>query len=148
MLSTASYSTPVIIYKASDQWLIKSDTCHPHVFFEVCLRQCFSTIRFQNASNKQCSMCGPAVETHTVHRPVGHCLISLVQQVLFSSKTCLNPDEVFLSSHVISFPRVYLLYHTWGQVFYGGIAGSTIGIVWFFITQEVLTPIFPKIAAW
>lgn len=45
-------------------------------------------------------------------------------------------------------PRVYLLYHTWGQVIYGGVAGSTFGIIWFFFTQEVLTPIFPKIAAW
>lgn len=45
-------------------------------------------------------------------------------------------------------PRVYLLYHTWSQVIYGGVAGSTFGIVWFFFTQEVLTPIFPKIAAW
>lgn len=44
--------------------------------------------------------------------------------------------------------RVYLLYHTWSQVFYGGVAGCTIGIVWFFFTQEVLTPLFPKIAAW
>lgn len=46
------------------------------------------------------------------------------------------------------FRRVYLLYHTWSQVFYGGVAGSTIGVVWFFFTQEVLTPLFPKIAAW
>ncbi|XP_055009327.1 mitoguardin 2 isoform X1 [Boleophthalmus pectinirostris] len=48
----------------------------------------------------------------------------------------------------VSYSRVYLLYHTWGQVFYGGIAGTTIGIIWFFFTQEVLTPLFPKIAAW
>ncbi|XP_062269086.1 dolichyldiphosphatase 1 [Platichthys flesus] len=48
----------------------------------------------------------------------------------------------------VSYSRVYLLYHSWSQVFYGGVAGCTIGIIWFFITQEVLTPIFPKIAAW
>ncbi|CAF97127.1 unnamed protein product, partial [Tetraodon nigroviridis] len=48
----------------------------------------------------------------------------------------------------VSYSRVYLLYHTWGQVIYGGVAGSTFGIIWFFFTQEVLTPIFPKIAAW
>lgn len=36
---------------------------------------------FQNAPNEQCSMCGPAVETHTVHPPVGYGLISLIQQV-------------------------------------------------------------------
>ncbi|CAB1318847.1 unnamed protein product [Coregonus sp. 'balchen'] len=48
----------------------------------------------------------------------------------------------------VSYSRVYLLYHTWSQVFYGGVAGSTIGVVWFFFTQEVLTPLFPKMAAW
>ncbi|XP_026154047.1 dolichyldiphosphatase 1 [Mastacembelus armatus] len=48
----------------------------------------------------------------------------------------------------VSYSRVYLLYHTWSQVFYGGIAGSAIGIIWFFFTQEVLTPLFPKIAVW
>lgn len=35
----------------------------------------------QNASNEQCSMCGPSVETHTVHYPLGHSLISVIQQV-------------------------------------------------------------------
>ncbi|KTG37561.1 hypothetical protein cypCar_00011137 [Cyprinus carpio] len=44
--------------------------------------------------------------------------------------------------------RVYLLYHTWSQVIYGGVAGMVMGVVWFFITQELLTPLFPKIAAW
>ncbi|KAM9437983.1 dolichyldiphosphatase 1-like isoform 2-T2 [Salvelinus alpinus] len=48
----------------------------------------------------------------------------------------------------VSYSRVYLLYHTWSQVFYGGVTGSTIGVVWFFFTQEVLTPLFPKMAAW
>ncbi|KAG7477267.1 dolichyldiphosphatase 1 [Megalops cyprinoides] len=48
----------------------------------------------------------------------------------------------------VSYSRVYLMYHSWSQVIYGGVAGSIIGVVWFFITQEVLTPLFPKIAAW
>ncbi|XP_006640716.1 dolichyldiphosphatase 1 [Lepisosteus oculatus] len=48
----------------------------------------------------------------------------------------------------VSYSRVYLLYHSWSQVIYGGVAGSIIGAVWFFITQELLTPLFPKIAAW
>lgn len=47
-----------------------------------------------------------------------------------------------------SWPRVYLLYHTWSQVLYGGIAGSLMAIAWFAFTQEVLTPLFPRIAAW
>lgn len=54
----------------------------------------------------------------------------------------------FCSLCFLLFFRVYLLYHTWSQVIYGGVAGSTFGIIWFFFTQEVLTPIFPKIAAW
>ncbi|XP_017263020.1 dolichyldiphosphatase 1 [Kryptolebias marmoratus] len=48
----------------------------------------------------------------------------------------------------VSYSRVYLLYHTWSQIFYGGVTGSTFAIIWFFFTQEVLTPLFPKIAAW
>lgn len=44
--------------------------------------------------------------------------------------------------------RVYLLYHTWSQVFYGGVAGSLMAVAWFIITQEILTPLFPRIAAW
>lgn len=44
--------------------------------------------------------------------------------------------------------RVYLLYHTWSQVVYGGVAGSLMAIAWFIFTQEVLTPLFPRIASW
>ncbi|XP_010585878.1 dolichyldiphosphatase 1 isoform X2 [Loxodonta africana] len=49
---------------------------------------------------------------------------------------------------LVSYSRVYLLYHTWSQVVYGGIAGSLMAIAWFVFTQEVLTPLFPRIAAW
>lgn len=45
-------------------------------------------------------------------------------------------------------PRVYLLYHTWSQVLYGALAGSLMAVAWFVFTQEVLTPLFPRIAAW
>ncbi|TRY95051.1 hypothetical protein DNTS_004686 [Danionella cerebrum] len=48
----------------------------------------------------------------------------------------------------VSYSRVYLLYHTWSQVVYGAVAGLMMGVIWFFITQEVFTPLFPKIAAW
>ncbi|KAG2469582.1 dolichyldiphosphatase 1 [Polypterus senegalus] len=48
----------------------------------------------------------------------------------------------------VSYSRVYLLYHSWRQVTYGGVAGSIMAVVWFIFTQEVLTPLFPKIAAW
>lgn len=56
-----------------------------------------------------------------------------------------------VGSHEFPFwlcPRVYLLYHTWSQVFYGGVAGGLMAIAWFVITQEILTPLFPRIAAW
>lgn len=53
-----------------------------------------------------------------------------------------------LMNFPLSLPRVYLLYHTWSQVLYGGIAGSLMAIAWFVFTQEVLTPLFPRIAAW
>lgn len=49
---------------------------------------------------------------------------------------------------LVSYSRVYLLYHTWSQVLYGGIAGGLMAVAWFVFTQEVLTPLFPRIAAW
>ncbi|XP_001505626.2 dolichyldiphosphatase 1 isoform X2 [Ornithorhynchus anatinus] len=49
---------------------------------------------------------------------------------------------------LVSYSRVYLLYHTWSQVLYGGIAGSVMAVAWFAFTQEILTPLFPRIAAW
>lgn len=52
------------------------------------------------------------------------------------------------AAFLVSYSRVYLLYHTWSQVFYGGVAGSLMAVAWFIITQEILTPLFPRIAAW
>ncbi|XP_053138648.1 dolichyldiphosphatase 1 [Hemicordylus capensis] len=49
---------------------------------------------------------------------------------------------------LVSYSRVYLLYHTWSQVVYGGVVGSIMAVVWFIFTQEILTPLFPRIAAW
>ncbi|XP_064027319.1 dolichyldiphosphatase 1 isoform X2 [Pogoniulus pusillus] len=51
-------------------------------------------------------------------------------------------------SFLFLYLRVYLLYHTWSQVLYGGVAGSIMAIAWFAFTQEILTPLFPRIAAW
>ncbi|KAF4789145.1 Dolichyldiphosphatase 1 [Turdus rufiventris] len=51
-------------------------------------------------------------------------------------------------SFLFLYLRVYLLYHTWSQVLYGGVAGSIMAIAWFVFTQEILTPLFPRIAAW
>ncbi|XP_078185336.1 dolichyldiphosphatase 1 isoform X1 [Callithrix jacchus] len=52
------------------------------------------------------------------------------------------------AAFLVSYSRVYLLYHTWSQVLYGGIAGGLMAVAWFIFTQEVLTPLFPRIAAW
>ncbi|XP_015266893.1 PREDICTED: dolichyldiphosphatase 1 isoform X2 [Gekko japonicus] len=49
---------------------------------------------------------------------------------------------------LVSYSRVYLMYHTWSQVAYGGVVGSIMAVVWFVFTQEILTPLFPRIAAW
>ncbi|XP_063792554.1 dolichyldiphosphatase 1 [Pseudophryne corroboree] len=49
---------------------------------------------------------------------------------------------------LVSYSRVYLLYHSWSQVTYGAVAGSILAVAWFAVTQEILTPLFPRIAAW
>ncbi|XP_060613494.2 dolichyldiphosphatase 1 [Anolis sagrei] len=49
---------------------------------------------------------------------------------------------------LVSYSRVYLRYHTGSQVIYGGLAGTVMAVVWFAFTQEILTPFFPRIAAW
>lgn len=54
----------------------------------------------QNASNEQCSMCGLAMETHTVHNPVGHSLISLVQQVKLEHPGLLHLVKYFKGESV------------------------------------------------
>ncbi|OXB69123.1 hypothetical protein ASZ78_009599 [Callipepla squamata] len=67
-----------------------------------------------------------------------------VSPVEHHTYSCLNACLV-----TFLFPcRVYLLYHTWSQVLYGGVAGSVMAIAWFAFTQEILTPLFPRIAAW
>nr|XP_025043153.1 dolichyldiphosphatase 1 isoform X1 [Pelodiscus sinensis] len=55
---------------------------------------------------------------------------------------------LLIVAFLVSYSRVYLLYHTWSQVLYGGVAGSIMAVAWFAFTQEILTPLFPRIAAW
>ncbi|KAK9300352.1 hypothetical protein QLX08_006897 [Tetragonisca angustula] len=49
---------------------------------------------------------------------------------------------------LMTYSRVYLLYHTNSQVLWGTFIGLTLGAVWFAITHVVLTPIFPIIVSW
>lgn len=78
---------PVCIVPTTNRYFTSS-FLHQFVYLWACkfnlnLKFCHTIFSFipQNASNEQCSMCGPSVETHTVHCPLGHCLISLIQQV-------------------------------------------------------------------
>ncbi|XP_026673322.1 dolichyldiphosphatase 1-like [Ceratina calcarata] len=49
---------------------------------------------------------------------------------------------------IVSYSRVYLLYHTVSQVLCGAFLGILLGTIWFIITYAVLTPIFPIIVSW
>ncbi|ROT66982.1 putative dolichyldiphosphatase 1-like [Penaeus vannamei] len=46
------------------------------------------------------------------------------------------------------YSRVYLLYHTWGQVLWGALVGIILGFGWFTLTHLMLTPLFPIVASW
>lgn len=48
---------------------------------------------------------------------------------------------------VVTYSRVYLGYHTTAQVMWGSGIGIGCAILWFVLTQKVLTPLFPTIAA-
>lgn len=49
---------------------------------------------------------------------------------------------------LISYGRVYLLYHSITQVLCGALIGVALGIIWFFITHNILTPLFPIVVSW
>lgn len=54
----------------------------------------------------------------------------------------------WLGTLLVCYGRVYLQYHTVGQVLVGFIVGLVAGIVWFAITQLILSPLYPKIVSW
>ncbi|XP_076241469.1 dolichyldiphosphatase 1 [Calliopsis andreniformis] len=49
---------------------------------------------------------------------------------------------------LVTYSRVYLLYHTISQVICGAFVGIILGAIWFIITHVILTPIFPIIVSW
>ncbi|CAL7933405.1 unnamed protein product [Xylocopa violacea] len=49
---------------------------------------------------------------------------------------------------LVTYSRVYLLYHTSSQVLCGAFIGIILGTIWFTITCVVLTPLFPIIVSW
>ncbi|MCL4131479.1 UNVERIFIED_CONTAM: hypothetical protein GTU68_025246 [Idotea baltica] len=66
-------------------------------------------------------------------------------EVLWKSLVILG---LMVAACLISYSRVYLLYHTWSQIFWGSMAGLVLGGVWFAGTHLLFTPFFPTIASW
>ncbi|OWA54343.1 putative Dolichyldiphosphatase 1 [Hypsibius exemplaris] len=49
---------------------------------------------------------------------------------------------------IVSYSRAYLHYHSSQQVIFGSVLGAVLGVAWFFVVQNLLTPVFPVIASW
>jgi len=49
---------------------------------------------------------------------------------------------------MVAASRIYLGYHTFSQVLWGGIIGATLGVLWFLLVHCVLTPFFPIVSSW
>ncbi|XP_061164609.1 dolichyldiphosphatase 1-like [Saccostrea echinata] len=53
----------------------------------------------------------------------------------------------FTLSSAVLYSRVYLGYHTFGQVSCGALLGIFLGALWFAVVQLILTPCFPHLAS-
>ncbi|XP_076642137.1 dolichyldiphosphatase 1 [Halictus rubicundus] len=51
-------------------------------------------------------------------------------------------------SLLVTYSRVYLLYHSISQVLYGALIGVILGVIWFLIMHVVFIPFFPHIVSW
>lgn len=49
---------------------------------------------------------------------------------------------------LVTYSRVYLLYHSNTQVVWGALIGITLGSAWFLIMHMILTPFFPIVVSW
>lgn len=49
---------------------------------------------------------------------------------------------------LVTYSRVYLLYHSNSQVLCGALLGIFLGVIWFAIMHVLLTPVFPVIVSW
>ena len=63
-------------------------------------------------------------------------------QILWKSSWCMI---CFGVSGLVSYGRIYLHYHTWSQVNWGVLIGSTFALIWFVIVHFLFTPCFPWI---
>jgi len=55
---------------------------------------------------------------------------------------------LLVAACLVSYSRIYLLYHSWSQVLCGALVGGTLGASWFTLVHLILTPIFPIVASW
>ncbi|XP_077262236.1 dolichyldiphosphatase 1 isoform X1 [Temnothorax americanus] len=53
-----------------------------------------------------------------------------------------------VTAMLVTYSRVYLLYHSNTQVFCGALIGIALGTAWFVIMHTVLTPLFPIVVSW
>ncbi|KAL6441936.1 hypothetical protein ACFW04_002365 [Cataglyphis niger] len=53
-----------------------------------------------------------------------------------------------ITAVLITYSRIYLLYHSITQIFFGALIGLALGIAWFIIVHMVLTPFFPIVVSW
>ncbi|XP_011689182.1 PREDICTED: dolichyldiphosphatase 1-like isoform X1 [Wasmannia auropunctata] len=49
---------------------------------------------------------------------------------------------------LVTYGRVYLLYHSNTQIFCGALIGIALGAAWFIIMHTILTPFFPIVVSW
>jgi len=54
----------------------------------------------------------------------------------------------FAAALIVTFSRVYLLYHSVSQVIVGSLIGALLGLLWFLLTNYILTPWFQTVASW
>jgi len=48
----------------------------------------------------------------------------------------------------VAYSRIYLMYHTFAQVMWGGLVGTVFATFWFLLTEIVFTPKFQEICTW
>ncbi|KAK4879093.1 hypothetical protein RN001_007239 [Aquatica leii] len=49
---------------------------------------------------------------------------------------------------LVSYSRIYLQYHTVGQILCGAVVGILFATFWFALTYFIFTPLFPQIVTW
>ncbi|XP_047516334.1 dolichyldiphosphatase 1-like [Pieris napi] len=74
-----------------------------------------------------------------LHHIYNNNVLSIVGKVIIIS-------SCFMLSLIVSIGRVYLEYHTYRQVIYGGIVGFINATLWFGVVHRILTPLFPQVA--